>query len=119
MQRLRDVLNEQDLVHFRRIVGAREDPTFNETKRRSRVNQISTDDTYLADQALEPFKALSQDDRERLISDVVWRVTCYVEGSITRSPGKGLSLECGFRLTKILQDGRPMFCVGKKEPDPR
>jgi len=119
MQRLRDALNEQDLVHFRQIVGVREDPLFNETRRRSRVNQISTDDTYLADQALEAFKALSQDDRERLISDVVWRVTCYVEGSITKSPGKGLPLECGFRLTKLIQDGRQIFCVVKKEPDPR
>jgi hypothetical protein len=118
MLRLRDALNEEDLVHFRQIVGVREDPTFNETKRRSRVNQISTDDTYLADQALEAFKALSQDDRERLISDIVWRVTCYVEGSITRSPGKGLSLEGSFRLTKLVQDGRPIFCVVKREKDP-
>jgi hypothetical protein len=113
MHRFRDPLNEQDLAHLRRILGEQEDPTFSQTKRRSRVNRITMDDTYLADQAVEPFRALSQDDRERLISDVVWRVTCYVEGSITKSPSGGIKLECGFRLRKIAQDGREAFCVVK------
>lgn len=111
MHRFRDPLNKQDLAHLHRILGEREDPTFNETKRRSRVNQITMADTFFADQALAPLRALSQDDRERLISDIVWRVTCYVEGSITRSPGSGTKLECGFRLKKVTQDGREVFCV--------
>lgn len=115
MRRFRETLGEKDLVHLRRILGAEEDPTFSETRRRLRVNQITMDDVFLADQALAPFQALSQDDRERLISDVVWHVTCYVEGSITRSPGKGAGLEFGFRLTELVQDGRPVFCVAKPE----
>jgi hypothetical protein len=114
MQRLRDALNARDLVHFHRILGEREDPTFNETTRRSRVNHIANDDTFLDDQTLLLFQALPQDDRERLISDVVWQVTCHVEGSITSSPGaKGTPLEFGFRLLKQIQVGRPVFCVVK------
>ena len=77
------------------------------------MNRITTDDTYVAEQALAAFQALGQGERERLISDVVWQLTCHVEGSITKSPGKGVPLECGFRMTKILQDGRPIFCVAK------
>ena len=115
MHRFRDALNAQDRVHLQKVLGACEDPTLSETKRRSRVNDITTGDTYLAVQALEPFQALSQEDRERLISDVVWRVTCHVEGSITRSGRNGLSLECGFRMMKVVQDGRPIFCVVKKK----
>ena len=115
MHRFRDALNGPDLAHLRQILGEREDPTFNETKRRSRVNQIAMEATFLADQALAPFQALSQADRESLISDVVWHVTCYVEGSITTSSGKAMGLEHGFRLMKMEQNGKLMFCVVKKE----
>ncbi len=120
MHRLQDVLNELDLAHLRRILGEREDPTHSATRRRFRVNQIATDDTYVADQALPPFRLLSQGDRERLISEVMWRVTCYVEGSITRSPKNGISLESGFRMKRLQKDGRPMFCVvfATEAPDP-
>src|SRR5213079_1457007 len=107
MRRLRDVLNPQDLEHLRRILGGKETASEpDETQRRSRVKQISTDETYISDQSLEAFKALSQDDRERLLSEIVWRLTCHVEGSITRSPGKGVPLESGFRMRLAVQEGR-------------
>src|SRR5258706_9247990 len=115
MQRLREALTGPDLSHLRRILGEQQDPTLAATKRRFRVNQIASDDTYLADQALAPFQVLSQDDRERLISDIIWRVTCYVEGSITKSAGKGVALECGFRLTRIHEGARQVFCVVKTD----
>src|SRR6185436_822786 len=98
MHRFRDALNEQDLVHLRRVLGEQEDPTFSETKRRFRVNQMSMDDTYVDDGALAPLQALPQADRERLISDVVWELTCHVEGSVTRARTKGHKLEAGFRM---------------------
>ncbi|MBI3857032.1 MAG: hypothetical protein HY293_15205 [Planctomycetes bacterium] len=113
MQRFRDALKGPDLVHLRRILGEQEDPTFNGTKRHSRVNRLTMEDTYLADEAIPPFQALPQGDRERLISDVVWRVTCYVEGSLTKS-ASGLALEGGFRLRSALHDGRPVFCVERE-----
>jgi hypothetical protein len=114
MRRLRDVLNTQDLEHLRRILGGKESaPDPDETQRRSRVKQISADETYISDGSLEAFKALSQDDRERLLSEIVWRLTCHVEGSITRSPGKGVPLESGFRMRLAVQDGRAFFVVKK------
>lgn len=114
MLRFREALNEMDRSHLQRILGEREDPTFSGTKRRLRVNQIATDEMYVADGALEPFGALPQGARERLISDVVWQVTCYVEGSVARNGHfKGVPLECGFLLVRIVQDGRPAFCVEK------
>jgi hypothetical protein len=116
MQRLQDVLNPLDLVHLRTILGEREDPTHSGTKRRFRVNQITTDETYIADQAQEPIRVLSQDERERLLSDVVWQLTCFVEGSITKARGsKGIPLEYGFKLVRLEQDGKPLFCVVKRD----
>ena len=116
MQRLQTVLNPPDLVHLRTILGEREDPTHSGTKRRHRVNQITADDTYISDQAQEPLRALSQDDRERLLSDVIWQLTCFVEGSITKARGlKGIPLEYGFKMVRIEQDGKPIFCVVKHD----
>ena len=119
MHRFRDPLTEKDLAHLHRILGEQQDPTFSETKRRLRVNQITMDDCFMADQAVAPFRALSQDDRERLISDIVWHVTCHVEGSTTRASGKGKKLEFGFRMVLIIQDGRPVFCVVRPEAKPK
>lgn len=116
MRHLREVLNPLDLAHFRLILGEREDPTHSGTRRRFRVSQISSDDTYVAEQAVAAFQALSQDERERLLSDVVWQVTCFVEGSITKGKSaKGVPLEHGFTLVKVRKDERAIFCVRKPE----
>ena len=116
MQRLQDVLTPADLVHLRTILGEREDPTHSGTKRRFRVNQITADDTFIADQARDPLAGLSQDERERLLSDIIWQLTCFVEGSITKARGlKGIPLEYGFKLVRLVQDGKPVFCVVKHD----
>src|SRR5678816_3980308 len=98
MRRLRDVLNPQDMVHLRQILGGKEEPNPDETMRRSKVKHISTDLTYVSGQSVEALQALTQEERERLLSEIVWRLTCHVEGSITSSPGKGVALEGGFRI---------------------
>ena len=113
MHRFRDSLNEQDLVHLRRVLGEREDPTFSETKRRMRVNEISMADLFIDDRALAALRALEQGDRERMISDVVWRLTCHVEGSTTRAKPNGHKLEGGFRMMLLVKDGRPIFSITK------
>jgi len=115
MHRFRDLLNEQDLVHLRRVLGEQQDPTFSETKRRMRVNEMSTDDLYVDDRALAPLRALSQEDRERLISEVVWRLTCQVEGSTTRAKPNGHKLDGGFRMMLMVKQGRAIFTITKPD----
>jgi len=117
MHRFRDTLTEQDVVHLRRILGEREDPTFSETKRRHRVNQITMDDTYVDDAALAPLQALPQEEREALISEVVWRLTCHVEGSITQAKTNGHKLEGGFRMLLMVKERRAVFVVMKPPAD--
>jgi hypothetical protein len=113
MRRLRDVLNLRDLEHLRQILGGKEEVSPDETMRRSKVKQISVDSTYVSGQSVEPLRAMSQEERERLLSEIVWRVTCHVEGSITSAPGKGVSLEGGFHMRLAQQDGKEIFVVKK------
>ena len=113
MRRLRDVLIPQDLVHLRQILGGKEEPNPDETMRRSKVKHIATDLTYVSRESVQLFQALTQDERERLLSEIVWRLTCHVEGSITSAPGKGVALEGGFRIRLAIQDGREIFVVKK------
>jgi len=118
MRLLRDVLSPPDLAHWRKILGEEDSSKpHSATQRRLRVSRIVSDDTYLADQAVPAFQALNQGDRERLLSDVVWQVTCYVEGSITQGgAGKKVRLECGFKLVKLQENARVIFCVTKPAP---
>lgn len=109
---LRDALGPEDLQHLHRILGHQKDQVLEGTRRRVRVDHIATADTYLDDTSLEAFKALTQSDRELLLSDVVWNLTCHVEGSITRMSGVNtFGLEFGFRLVQSEQEGRDVFCV--------
>jgi len=113
MRRLRDVLNPQDVAHLRQILGGNEKKNPDETMRRSRVKEISTDNTYISGTSVAELQALSQEDREKLLSEIVWRLTCHVEGSITSAPGKGVSLEGGFRIRLAVQEGKEIFVVKK------
>jgi hypothetical protein len=110
---LRDVLNPQDLVHLRQILGGKVERNPDETMRRSKVKEISTDNTFISGASVVALRALTQEERERLISEIVWRLTCHVEGSITSAPGKGVSLEGGFRIRLAVQDGKEIFVVKK------
>ena len=111
MRRIVEALQGTDLTHFKLILGMAGvvDPT--ETRRRTTVSRILMESTFISDKALSPFQALNREDRERLLSDVVWQVTCHVEGSITKSPGKKVNLDHGFRLVEATQDGKTVFCV--------
>ena len=103
-----------ELAHFKLILGMAGNPDPTETRRRSTVSRLAMESTFISDKALAPFRALSQPERERLLSDVVWQVTCYVEGSTTKSPGQKVSLDHGFHLVESTVDGKTVFCVKKK-----
>src|SRR5262245_43397271 len=113
MRRIVDVLQGSELQHFKLILGMAGNPDPTETRRRSTVSRLALESTFISDKALAPFQALSQAERERLLSDVVWQVTCHVEGSITKAPGKKMNLDHGFHLVEATQDGKTVFCVKK------
>jgi hypothetical protein len=114
MRRIVEAIQGTDLAHFKLILGMAGAVNPNETRRRTTVGRLAMESTFISDKALQPFLALSREDRERILSDVVWQVTCHVEGSITKSPGKKVTLDHGFHLVEATQDGKTVFCVKTK-----
>jgi hypothetical protein len=113
MIRLREVLSTQDQDHVRRILNSSISMDRPGLRALSRVNEFMRDDTYISEEAVEPFKGLSQAERERMISELIWRVTCHLDGSITRVLGlHAYPLGRKFSALQTEHDDRDIFCLG-------
>lgn len=87
MLRLNQALTEEDREHVRRIVQGTISMKAQDVLRRSAVQKFLAEQTFIVDTFLAPFRKLAPADRERVISELIWRITCHVDGSITRVPG--------------------------------
>jgi hypothetical protein len=113
MIRFRDVLDTKDREHVRRILNSSISVDKPGLQAVSKVNEFLRDDTYIADDAVEPFKEMTQPERERLISELIWRVTCHLDGSITRVLGvHAYPLGKKFSALQTEEDDRDIFCLG-------
>jgi hypothetical protein len=102
----RDALGPDDREHLRRIARGGPD---------DKVADFLLRNTYVATSAREPFRRLSQADRERVISDLAWRVTCLIEGSVTQVEGvKAFELDAGFAAVKSEWKGEEILCLVKE-----
>jgi hypothetical protein len=112
MIRLFAALLIQDLEHIGRIVGeGAEEATL------SQVGRFLRDDTFIDKSSLDAFRALAQNDRERLMSELIWRVTCHLDGSITQLSNIHLfSLGKQFSVVQSASDGRDIFCLRWEGP---
>ena len=98
------VLDEGDRRHVRAILG---DPG-----EKSKAARFLRESTFLDDGAAASFRALPGAERERLISDLIWRITCHVDGSITSVAGvDSFDLGGGFRAVLSEREGREVFCL--------
>ena len=112
MIRLRDALSAQDRDHVRRILNSSISADKPGLQAVSKVNEFLRDDTYISDDAVQAFKEMAQAERERLISELIWRVTCHLDGSITRVLGvRAYPLGRKFSAVQSEQDGRDVFCL--------
>jgi len=112
MIRFRDALSPKDREHLRRILNSSISVDKPGLKAVSQVSEFLRDDTYISDAAVEPFKELTQPERERMISELVWRVTCHLDGSITRVLGvHAYPLGKQFSAVQSEQDERDIFCL--------
>ncbi len=106
---LSDVLGAPDREHLRRILAR--GPSSPGTSH-SKAAEFLRDDSYAEENAAESLKALSQADRERVLSDLVWRVTCWLDGSMTSVVGTNtFALGKGFSAVQSEQGGRDIFCL--------
>ena len=112
MIRFLDALSAKDREHLRRILdsgASRPDPG---RRAISNVQEFLREDTYIDDGALPAFKDLGQPERERLISELIWRVTCHLDGSITRVLGvNDYPLGKRFSAVQSEREGRDIFCL--------
>jgi len=112
--RFRDVLSAEDREHVKRILNA-DVAADGETVPR-KVDAFLRSNTYIDDGSVGAFKALSQRDRERVISDLIWRATCLVDGSVTSVVGvTTFSLGKGFAAVKSDEDDRDVLCLVREE----
>ena len=65
-----------DLLHVARLV--RPD---------SPAGRFLRDRTYVDDESAPPLRSLEAAERETLLSELAWRVTCFLDGSTTQVPG--------------------------------
>lgn len=112
MIRFADALSLKDRDHLRKILNASVSTTKPGMKALSSVGEFLRDATYIDDGAMQAFKELTQGERERLISELIWRVTCHLDGSITRVFGvNSYPLGKKFSAVQSEQGGRDIFCL--------
>ncbi len=101
------VLEDGDRRHIRAILGGP-----GGAGEKSKAARFLGESTFVDEEAARDFRALPGPERERLISELVWRITCHVDGSITAVAGVGaFDLAAGFRAVQSERDGREVFCL--------
>ena len=112
MIRFTDTLSAKDREHLRKILNSSLSMTKPGLKALSVAGEFLRDATYIDDASLQAWKDLSQPERERLISELIWRVTCHLDGSITRVLGvNSYPLGKTFVAVQTEQEGRDIFCL--------
>jgi len=110
----REVLGPKDQDHVRLILNSSISVDKDKLRVLSRVNEFLRDDTYIAEEAVEEFKTQPQADRERLISDLIWRITCHLDRSMTRVLGiHSYPLGKAFVAVQSEKDERDIFCLNR------
>lgn len=100
---LAQVLNEEDLRHVRSILDGGAE---------LKATRFFRENTFVDEGSAAGFRALSQAERERLISDLVWRITCHLDGSVTRVAGvNAFDVGSGFCAVLSERGGREIFCL--------
>jgi hypothetical protein len=109
---LLDALSAADRAHLRKILNSSVSMTKSELKDTSKVAGFLREDTYIVGSALQPFKELSQDERERMMSELVWRITCHLDKSVTRVLGvHAYPLGKSFTAIQSEREGRDVLCL--------
>ena len=116
MKLLNTVLGEADKVHLHRVLNETLTTDRAGVEDMSKVPEFIARWTFIGEESIEAFHALKQSRRERLLSELVWRVTCYLDGSVTDVVGvDAYDLGRGFVAVKAEQDGQDILCLNRAE----
>lgn len=112
MIRITEAMNEKDRAHLRRILQATAPSSIASTQLMEAVEEFVRDFTYVDDAALFAFRDMDQGTRERLLSALVWRITCFIDGSVTSVKGvRAHDVGAGFLAVQARHEGREVFCL--------
>ncbi len=99
---LRDLLGPGDREHVRKIL---------ETRAESTVAAFLRERTFLEEPAAAAFRGLPAADRERMLSELIWRVTCFLEGSQTATAGTNCYELSGLFSALVSEDVGGALCT--------
>jgi hypothetical protein len=83
---LQDALSAGDREHIRTILNSSLTAAA-QVETVSRVGAFLRERTVFADGAAERFRSQAPAERERMLSELVWRLTCHLDGSQTATLG--------------------------------
>ncbi len=110
MERFEEAIGEADREHIRKILDG--------APRRGmadRVKDFLAKQSFLDKKSLKNFRELKQAEREQVISEFIWRVTCHLDGSHTRVAGvESYELGSGFAAVRSEGEGQDRFCLTVK-----
>jgi hypothetical protein len=108
---LERALAPSDAAHVRKVLQG-DDPKAEARAMSTQVREFLRDHTFVDRGSRGAFRALARERRERLLSELVWRITCHLDGSITRVVGVDVyDLGSGFQAVKSETEGQDIFLV--------
>lgn len=111
-KKLITVLSPSDKEHLRKILNSSISVTPAGLETVAKVHRFLKAHTYIDLPSAPAFQKLPCDERERLLSELLWRLTCYLDGSETAVLGAcTYDLGGGFVANQIEQEGTTFFCL--------
>ena len=104
-------LADEDRAHVRKILRGSV-TNVGRGKMLSEVGVFLRDRTYFRKDTVEPFKKLDPVTREQILSELIWRVTCVLDGSVTEVMGqRWFPIGPGIRALRTEQAGKYVMCL--------
>lgn len=115
MKRLEIVLAAGDREHLKRILNSSLSMTPTGLETAAKVARFLKSRTLIDEKSGPAFQKMASVERERLLSELVWRVTCFVDGSSTAVLGvTTYELGGGFVANEFTKDAKVYWCLVAK-----
>ncbi len=112
MTPLSQALNDTDRKHLKKILDSSGGAGLASTQLRESVEEFLREYTFVEGKSLQGFQELNQGIRERLISALVWRITCFIDGSVTSVKGvHAHDVGAGFLAVQSRRGKGEIFCL--------
>ena len=110
---LKQGLSDEDRMHVRKILQSSV-TSLRQGEKLSKVGVFLRERTFFEGGSVEAFKGLDPVVREQILSELIWRVTCVVDGSVTEVQGhRGFPIGPGFRALRSEKGGKDVLCLAR------